>query len=82
MPSELKPLFWCVAKKQYDINRGEWRFVPNEGVHYANKMQAQAEADALNKEYEEDESEVRAESEQLNKKEEKEEYPKEKDDKQ
>lgn len=63
MPSELKPLFWCVAKKQYDINRGEWRFVPNEGVHYANKMQAQAEADALNKEYEEDELEMRAESE-------------------
>jgi len=55
IPSELKPCFWCVAKKQFDIIRKEWTFVPNEGVHFANEEEAQAQADLLNKENEEDE---------------------------
>ena len=55
IPSELKPCFWCVAKKQFDIIRKEWKFVPNEGVHFANEEEAKAQADLLNKENEEDE---------------------------
>lgn len=55
MPSGLKIGFWCVAKKQFDIKRNELKFVPNEGVHFANEKDAQAHADLLNKENEEDE---------------------------
>ena len=55
MPSELKIGFWCVAKKQFDIKRKEWKFVPDEGVHFAYEEEAKANADLLNVENEEDE---------------------------